>query len=207
MKAFIVSFFFIAVAVSFWSAKKAREKLMKELVTTQQSGNEDRFVQLVGSLQSRMYFNKETRIIMRLNYYLLYKEAEKIKSVTQELITCGSYNRNFVIELLRVYTYYLESGDLQAANSVENVLEKICSGQDYPSVQDEIKTLHRLYISRDPVLLTEMEQKLQQVESPDMQMILLYRLAKLSELLGRKSLANQYFNELSTISKIAIKKI
>lgn len=207
MKTFFTILVFIGVGFSFWSAKKSRELLMRKLVALQQSGKEDQFVALAGSFESKMFFNASTRTIMKLNYFLLYRDEKGIKSAAQELIVHGQQGRDFVIEMMRIYTYYLEEGKLEEARDTEAVLSRACRDPKYADTRNEIRVLHRLYIGKDKSLVSEMESELGNTVEPDKQMILLYRLAKLSELLGRTKPANDYLRRLSTISKTHIEKI
>ncbi|MDO1605821.1 hypothetical protein Q2T76_07080 [Lactobacillus sp. YT155] len=156
---------------------------------------------------AKFFFDRTTRIIMRLNFFLAFGKTEKIDEESQELIKYGKRNRNFIITMMKIFNFYLENNQFDEALKIEKVLIPACKNEKYDSVNKEIKLLHRLYINKDPNLKSELKIELENVINPEEKMIILYRLTKICELMGEKHQANTYLNQLKIISKNQIKQI
>jgi len=207
-----VSVFFVIVIIvgtfsSFLAEKSVRKKLLQKLLLYKSENNATAYFDLLNTWLAHLYFSNKTRLIMEVDYYLSYENEEQLKTSVKKLLSLEKINQDILIELMKVYIYYLEKNQIKEALAIEAHLYRTLDSENHQKVIKELKLLHGIYITHDIKLVGMLQNELENTTEPQNKMILIYRLAKLEELAGDKQKAQSYFKQLSELSENHVKAV
>lgn len=195
----------MAVIGAVWSQARVRNILLRKLLSAQKAGDKTAFTKLLATPAARLYFSKLTQIIMTTNFALSFEDIITLRKSIRLLVTQPQRNREFVICLMKAYTFYLERGLTDDALKIENSLQPLTTR--FPEMKNEMQTLHQLFIEHDPLLVIELKHKLREEKTPEAQLVLLYRLSKLEELLGQTEASATHLGRLRRLARTNIKAL
>lgn len=189
----------LVVLTAFWSQERVRNRLLRKLLDAQKIGDKKAFVHLLDTVVAHLYLSKLTRIIMVANFALAFEDTSTLERAINSLVAQPYRNREFAICLMKAYTFELDRGSDIEALKLENSLRPLQAS--FPEIKEELRILHQLYIEHNPDLVMELRQKISKEKAPEAQLVLLYRLSKLEELLGKTEAAAIDLDRLRHVAK------
>ncbi|WP_125703801.1 hypothetical protein [Lacticaseibacillus daqingensis] len=199
MALWLVVLIMLAIVLVAWLQGSARAHLLQELLAAQQRGNRQAYTALLATPVAKFFFNRVTRLIMKVNYELVWEDTSRLQTSIAQLVAQPVRNRDTVICLMKAYAFDLENGEQAAALALEPVLQS--TANQFSEVRTELDVLHRIYIVHDPELEPILAQQLAEEQTPEAKMVLLYRLTRLTELLDEPLIEATYMNQLRQLAR------
>lgn len=196
MKLLMVLLILLGIIISSIEERSIKKKLMVKLLKFKVAGDEEHYLKLLSSRMMAISFSKLNRQLMELTYYLTFYNENKIKNVLNRL-DCSQSKFETTPALqkayLEVYLTFLEKDSITNALEIEKNFLNL-SKDSFAFKQSQI--LHRIYVDKDPKLVSILEQRLKETDNNDEKIVIYQRLAKLNELLGNKNKSNYYLTQM-----------
>lgn len=193
--------------LSFFAEKSVRKKLLQQLLFYKSENNSTAYFDLLNTWLAHLYFSEKTRLVMETDYYLSYENKKQLKMSVNKLLSMTKVNQDVLVELMKVYIYYLEKDQCKEALDIEDQLYRVLDPKNNQEIIKEISLLHGIYITHDVEIAEVLKNELEHATEPQNKMVLMYRLAKLAEFTGDSKKAQSYLNQLSELSKVHIKSV
>lgn len=187
------------------SHKYLKDKMISKLFRFEVNNETEEFTGLLNSSLGQLLFSKLTRATLLLEYHLNFNNYEEIKNTVKQLINLGVKKQDVFVELMKVYVYFLDNNYLGDAVKLEKYMYRVLDSERNVEFIKDIRLLHGIYIENDPFLVGVLQRQLKEAENFQAKAIIMFRLSKLNDLLGNKSEAKQWLEELKRVTKGNIK--
>lgn len=205
----------VCVIVPYGYQNYLRNKLLRQLYELKTKNQQEAFMKLLDSFQSRFCLSAFTILFMKFNYYLDAGKYEDGKQIFPDIMSLKLNTKNAVAAKLRMFSSSIQNKDYEYANEIKNSLMSSLNayrGKNAEVIKGEVEQIDKIYLQKDVTILPNLVEALESTNDQTVKELLCFRIAKLYYVINDGDAVNKYLDMAYNYakneqSKLSIKHI
>ena len=193
--------------------KNSIDRIMSDLYKASRiSQDENLFLSILNSPQSRMVLSRATRLIMKMNFYIADNRLNKVKEVEQEILQVKLNETEQLAYYQAVYGYAIEYEQTEEAKLLLKQMKERWKTSKDPNIIFfllDSELTYDIYINHDITRIKDLKQLIEYAPDNESKSIYQFRMAKCCKYKKDFSSCRKYLMEArnNTSQSTAIEKI